>query len=114
MDAIRSRYPNAFVQFEDFSSDVASKILTYYRDDECEKRVPVCVFNDDIQGTGAVTLAGIMSGLVNMGQSVHSLQNQRVLIAGAGSAGVGVASMLAQGMMSQVGPGITGPNLRRS
>jgi malate dehydrogenase (oxaloacetate-decarboxylating)(NADP+) len=101
MDAVRSRYPNAFIQFEDFSSDVASKILTYYRDDECHKRQPVCVFNDDIQGTGAVTLAGIMSGLVNKGESVHDLANQRVLIAGAGSAGIGVASMLAQGMMSQ-------------
>jgi len=101
MDAIRCRYPNAFVQFEDFSSDVAYKILNYYRDDECEKRNPVCVFNDDIQGTGAVTLAGIMSGLVNMGQSVHNLPDQRVLVAGAGSAGVGVASMIAQGMMMQ-------------
>jgi len=101
MDAIRCRYPNAFVQFEDFSSDVAYKILNYYRDDECEKRSPVCVFNDDIQGTGAITLAGIMSGLVNMGQSVHNLPEQRVLVAGAGSAGVGVASMIAQGMMMQ-------------
>mmetsp|Transcript_13257 Transcript_13257/g.32399 ORF Transcript_13257/g.32399 Transcript_13257/m.32399 type:complete len:619 (-) Transcript_13257:1823-3679(-) len=101
MDAVRSRYPNAFVQFEDFSSDVAYKILNYYRDDECEKRQPVCVFNDDIQGTGAITLAGIMSGLVSMGQSAHDFPSQRFLIAGAGSAGVGVANMLLQGVMAQ-------------
>ncbi|KAJ1495956.1 hypothetical protein T484DRAFT_1607303 [Baffinella frigidus] len=105
MDAIRHRFPNVFVQFEDFSSNVAYEILRYYRDDLCSTRAqgrdPVCCFNDDIQGTGAVTLAGVMSGLVSKGETPEALSHQRILVAGAGSAGCGVAMMLAQGMMKQ-------------
>jgi malate dehydrogenase (oxaloacetate-decarboxylating)(NADP+) len=56
--AIRGRFPNALIQFEDFSSDVAYEILDTYRlKDFC--------FNDDIQGTGSVTLAGILSAMKN-------------------------------------------------
>jgi hypothetical protein len=86
LDAVRRRFPNVFVQFEDFSSDVAMNILSYYRDDLCENhtREPVCVFNDDIQGTGAVTTAGLFSGLINRGESPENLKDQRIMIAGAG------------------------------
>jgi len=86
LDAVRMRFPNVFVQFEDFSSDVAMNILSYYRDNLCSKstREPVCVFNDDIQGTGAVTTAGLFSGLINRGESPDCLKDQRIMIAGAG------------------------------
>lgn len=58
-------------------------------------------FNDDIQGTGATTLAGILSALRARGEDVSSLGDQRILIAGAGSAGIGVASVLLQAMIEQ-------------
>jgi malate dehydrogenase (oxaloacetate-decarboxylating)(NADP+) len=86
LDAVRRRFPNVFVQFEDFSSDVAMDILRYYRDELCpdNTREPVCVFNDDIQGTGAVVTAGLFSGLINRGESPENLKDQRIMIAGAG------------------------------
>ena len=58
--AVFNRYPNAFLQFEDFSSDKAADILERYRGERL-------VFNDDIQGTGAVAVAGIMSALRSAG-----------------------------------------------
>ncbi|EKX44307.1 hypothetical protein GUITHDRAFT_95097 [Guillardia theta CCMP2712] len=91
LDAIRNRFPDAFVQFEDFSSDVIDFLSA----------APLCVFNDDIQGTGAVTLAGLFSGLINRGLTPESLKDQRFVIAGAGSAGTGVATAILQGIMKQ-------------
>jgi malic enzyme len=58
-------------------------------------------FNDDIQGTGATTLAGLLSALRAKGEDVTALGDQRILIAGAGSAGIGVAQVLKQAMMEQ-------------
>ena len=89
---MRHRYPNVLIQFEDFSSDKAQKILNKYRDE-------VLCFNDDIQGTGATTLAGVLGGLRAKGEKPTSLGDQRILIAGAGSAGIGVAQVLMQAMM---------------
>jgi malate dehydrogenase (oxaloacetate-decarboxylating)(NADP+) len=94
MQAVRYRWPNVLVQFEDFSSDKAQKLLNMYRKDHL-------VFNDDIQGTGATTLAGILGALRAKGESVDSLGDQRILIAGAGSAGIGVAQVLKQAMIEQ-------------
>jgi len=96
MVAMRHHFPRACVQFEDFSSDHAGDILAKYRDES------LC-FNDDIQGTGCVALAGLLSALKLWGSSATAaeLKDQRVLVAGAGSAGLGVASMLAQGMVQQ-------------
>lgn len=79
---------------EDFSSDKASDILQKYRMEH------LC-FNDDIQGTGAVTLAGVFSALQASGQAVTDLRDQRIVVAGAGSAGLGVATTLLQGMVHQ-------------
>lgn len=79
---------------EDFSSDKASDILQKYRMDH------LC-FNDDIQGTGAVTLAGVFSALQATGKEVTDLKDQRIVVAGAGSAGLGVATTLLQGMVHQ-------------
>ena len=92
IQAVRHRWPNVLIQFEDFSSDKAQKILNKYRDE-------VLCFNDDIQGTGATTLAGVLGGLRAKGEKPTALGEQRILIAGAGSAGIGVAQVLMQAMM---------------
>lgn len=94
MQAVRNRWPNVLVQFEDFSSDKAQIILNKYRENH------LC-FNDDIQGTGSTTLAGILGALRARGEDVNSLADQRILIAGAGSAGIGVAQVLLQAMVEQ-------------
>ena len=94
MNAVRYRWPNVLVQFEDFDSSVAQTLLDKYRDDHL-------VFNDDIQGTGATALAGLLSALRATGADVDSLGDQRILIAGAGSAGIGIAQVLMQAMLEQ-------------
>jgi len=93
MNAVYLRWPNVLVQFEDFSSDVAAKILNRYRDHR------LC-FNDDIQGTGAVAVAGVMSALKSIGKQIEDLKDQRFVIAGAGSAGLGVANALCDAMIA--------------
>lgn len=82
------------IQFEDFSSDKAMKILNRYRNYHL-------VFNDDIQGTGAVTVAGILSALAQQGKGQEALTEQRIVIAGAGSAGLGVANALHAAMVME-------------
>ena len=82
------------VQFEDFSSNVAQTLLNKYRENH------LC-FNDDIQGTGATALAGVLSALRSIGQGVKSLGSQRILIVGAGSAGIGIAQVLHRAMVEQ-------------
>lgn len=94
MQAVKYRWPQAMVQFEDFSSDNAQNLLNMYRHET------LC-FNDDIQGTGATTLAGLLGALRAKGDEVNALGDQRIVIAGAGSAGIGVAQVLKQAMMEQ-------------
>jgi len=94
MQAARHRWPNVLVQFEDFSSDNAQPLLNHYRNDH------LC-FNDDIQGTGATTLAGVLGALRAKGEDVNSLGEQRIVICGAGSAGIGVGQVLLQAMIEQ-------------
>jgi malate dehydrogenase (oxaloacetate-decarboxylating)(NADP+) len=94
MNAVHFRWPNALVQFEDFSSDVAQKLLDKYRDTH------LC-FNDDIQGTGATVLAGLLCALRAKGELVTTLGDQRIVIAGAGSAGIGIAQVLLDAMVEQ-------------
>ncbi len=62
-------------------------------------RKNVLCFNDDIQGTGATTLAGVLGALRVKGDNVTTLGDQKIVIAGAGSAGIGVAQVLLQAMM---------------
>jgi malate dehydrogenase (oxaloacetate-decarboxylating)(NADP+) len=94
MEAVRHRWPDVLVQFEDFSSTVAQPLLDKYRKNH------LC-FNDDIQGTGATALAGLLSALRARGEEVMSLGSQRIVIAGAGSAGIGIAQVLKQAMLEQ-------------
>lgn len=94
MDAVQHRWPNVLVQFEDFDSSVAQRLLDKYRGKH------LC-FNDDIQGTGATTLAGLLGAIRAKGEDVNCLGDQRIVIAGAGSAGIGIAQVLLQAMMEQ-------------
>ncbi|KAJ1566214.1 hypothetical protein HK405_010730 [Cladochytrium tenue] len=84
MAALRRRWPDLLIQFEDFSSEHAFQLLERYRDS-------YFCFNDDIQGTGAVILAGFINAIKLSGVP---LQEHRILFVGAGSAGVGVACQL--------------------
>jgi len=91
VEAVEQRWPKAVIQWEDFSKDVAFKVLERYRE-----KIPC--FNDDIQGTGAVVLAGLLTACQLKNES---LADQRVVIAGAGAGGIGVASEILKGMVRE-------------
>ena len=83
MDAVTTVFPGALVQFEDFATDNAVSLLARYGDQ-------ACAFNDDIQGTAAVTLASILvSGRI----TGRHLVEERLLFAGAGAAAMGIADL---------------------
>ncbi|KAJ1998484.1 hypothetical protein GGI04_004979, partial [Coemansia thaxteri] len=84
INGLTAAFPNIFIQFEDFNTPHAFGLLEQWRN-------KTLCFNDDIQGTGSVILAGFISALKLAGIPA---QDQRVLFVGAGSAGVGVAKQL--------------------
>jgi len=83
MAAIKLRWPTALVQFEDFQSKHAIKLLMRYKKE-------YLMFNDDIQGTAATVLAGLYGAMKVRGLAPSELKNQKFVVAGAGSAGSGV------------------------
>jgi malate dehydrogenase (oxaloacetate-decarboxylating) len=89
--AVKARYPRAILQWEDLSKDTAFTVLERYR-----KQLPS--FNDDIQGTGAVALAGVLSACKLRSEK---LRDQRVIVYGAGAGGAGVAWAIRDGMMAE-------------
>ena len=89
--AVQSLYPKCCIQWEDFANTNAVPIHRRYRDE-------VCSFNDDIQGTAGVALAGIYASLRITGQK---LTEQRFLFLGAGSAGTGIADLISRAMASE-------------
>jgi malate dehydrogenase (oxaloacetate-decarboxylating)(NADP+) len=84
--AVQSLYPKCCIQWEDFANINAVPILERYRD-------KVCTYNDDIQGTAGVALAGIFAALRITKQKITE---QRFLFLGGGSAGTGIAELISQ------------------
>ncbi|XP_074273033.1 NAD-dependent malic enzyme 59 kDa isoform, mitochondrial-like [Silene latifolia] len=86
MEAVHTRWPKAIVQFEDFQMKWAFETLERYR-----KRC--CMFNDDIQGTAGVALAGLLGAVRAQGRPLTDFVKQKIVVVGAGSAGIGVLNM---------------------
>ena len=90
------RFPNALLHFEDFGADNARRILLTYRDQ-------YRIFNDDMQGTGVIVMAGLFSALKVTGTQ---WRDQRVIIFGGGTAGIGIADQIHDQMVrSGLDPG---------
>ncbi|WRT68875.1 uncharacterized protein IL334_005856 [Kwoniella shivajii] len=84
----RELFPNAIIHFEDFGMANAYRLMEKYKD--------IPMFNDDIQGTGAVALAALIAAIKVSGAR---LSDQRIVIYGAGSAGMGIADQIKDGLM---------------
>src|SRR5450755_4573731 len=91
VNAVTKLFPKAMLQWEDFAPGNGRRILEKYRED-------LCTFNDDVQGTGAITLAAAISAVRVCGTP---LRNQRVVIFGAGTAGIGVADQIRDAMVRE-------------
>ncbi len=89
--AVQRHFPDALLQWEDFSRENGPRILAGYQD-------RLCTFNDDIQGTGAVTLAGLLAAVKITGASMGE---QRIVILGAGQAAVGISDQIAAAMVRE-------------
>lgn len=91
VEAVQEAFPNCCIHFEDWTGSDAVQLLARYRD-------KVCCYNDDIQGTGSVTLAGLIAALKVTGGKIR---DQRVLFLGAGSAAIGLAGLIASAMVQE-------------
>ena len=91
VNVVTTMFPNALLQWEDFAPGNGRHILEKYRD-------RICTFNDDIQATGAITLAAAISAVRVCGTP---LRNQRVVVFGAGTAGIGAADQIRDAMVRE-------------
>jgi malate dehydrogenase (oxaloacetate-decarboxylating)(NADP+) len=91
VQAVQDVFPNCCIHFEDWKGTDALRFLARYRD-------KVSCYNDDIQGTGSIAVAGLANAMRIKGEK---LTDQRVLFLGAGSAGIGIADMIASVMMRE-------------
>ncbi|KYD04165.1 NAD-dependent malic enzyme [Bacillus atrophaeus] len=91
VELAKETFPNALLHWEDFGTKNAREILKRYKD-------KICTFNDDIQGTGAVSLAAVLSCAK---ASKMPLKEHRVVIFGAGTAGIGIAEQLREALVRE-------------
>ena len=89
--AVKRKFPRVLLQWEDFSKHNAPRLLERYRDE-------LCTFNDDIQGTGAVTVAGLLAATK---VTRTKLGEQPIVILGAGSAAIGISDQIVAAMMAE-------------
>ena len=89
--SIRSRWPNALIQFEDFAQSNATPLLKKYQNE-------ICCFNDDIQGTASVTVGTLIAACY---AQKSALKDHRVVFVGAGSAGCGIAEQIIAHMIEE-------------
>lgn len=89
VQAITKKFPHILLHWEDFGRDNARRILTHYRD-------KICTINGDMQATGVVALACVLAGIAASG---IPLRDHRILIFGAGTAGVGIADQIYAAML---------------
>jgi malate dehydrogenase (oxaloacetate-decarboxylating) len=89
--AVKKRWPNVLLQWEDFHKQNATRLLEKYRDQ-------LCTFNDDVQGTAAIAAGALLAAVRQTGAA---LTEQRVVILGGGSAGIGIADLIKRTMMQE-------------
>jgi malate dehydrogenase (oxaloacetate-decarboxylating) len=88
---VMKKFPNVMLQFEDFANQNARRLLEKYHD-------RLCTFNDDIQGTASVAVAAVIAAT---NATKTKLRDQNVVMFGAGSAGLGIAELIAQAMIDE-------------
>jgi malate dehydrogenase (oxaloacetate-decarboxylating) len=91
VSAVKRRWPHILLQWEDFAGDNAARLLARYRDQ-------LCTFNDDIQGTAAITTATLLAAVNATGAP---LKDQTIALFGSGAAGVGIANLLLAAMQEE-------------
>lgn len=91
VQAVKRKFPNVLLQFEDFAQQHAAPLLAHYRDQ-------LCTFNDDIQGTAAVAVGTLLAAVKVAGAK---LSEQNVVMFGAGSAGCGIAEQMVAAMVME-------------
>ncbi len=89
VSVVKQKFPKVFLHWEDFGRENACKILSKYQNQ-------LCTFNDDVQGTGAVSLAAILAGIKHNKQEISE---QRIVVYGAGSAGMGITRQIYEYMV---------------
>src|SRR5262245_35366024 len=91
VDAVQEVFPLCCIHFEDWTGVDAVHLLQLYRD-------KVCCYNDDIQGTASVTVAGLLNAVRIKGTKLSA---EKILFLGAGSAGIGIADLIVSAMMRE-------------
>lgn len=87
--AVKKRFPKVLLQWEDFAQPNALKLLNRYKNE-------LCTFNDDIQGTASIVVGALLAATIASGVP---LSKQKIIVVGAGSAGVGIANLILDAMV---------------